>query len=73
MGLLYHGIEISSSYLKFIVIVMNWNEYVNYVKETDSESYALLDEAKAEAAIISALIVLTTSRHNVKYIDVFTY
>lgn len=35
---------------------MNWNEYVNYVKETDSESYALLDEAKAEAAIISAMI-----------------
>ena len=35
---------------------MNWNEYVDHVKATDPEAYALLDEAKAEAAIISAMI-----------------
>ena len=35
---------------------MNWNEYVDYVKETDPEAFTLLDEAKAEAAIISAMI-----------------
>lgn len=35
---------------------MNWNKYVDQVKKTDPESYALLDEAKAEAAIISAMI-----------------
>lgn len=35
---------------------MNWNEYVEHVKETDPDAYRLLDEAKAEAAIISAMI-----------------
>lgn len=35
---------------------MNWNEYVDHVKTTDPEAYTLLDEAKAEAAIISAMI-----------------
>ena len=35
---------------------MNWNEYVDHVKATDPEAYTLLDEAKAEAAIISAMI-----------------
>ena len=35
---------------------MNWNEYVDHVKGTDPEAYNLLDEAKAEAAIISAMI-----------------
>jgi len=35
---------------------MNWNEYVDHVKSTDPDAYQLLDEAKAEAAIISAMI-----------------
>ncbi len=35
---------------------MNWNEYVDHVKTTDPEAYTLLDEAKAEATIISAMI-----------------
>ena len=35
---------------------MSWNEYVDHVKTTDPEAYTLLDEAKAEAAIISAMI-----------------
>ena len=35
---------------------MTWNEYVDHVKTTDPEAYTLLDEAKAEAAIISAMI-----------------
>lgn len=35
---------------------MNWNEYVDHVKSTDPDAYQLLDEAKTEAAIISAMI-----------------
>ena len=35
---------------------MNRNEYADQVKSTDPEAYQLLDEAKAEAAIISAMI-----------------
>ena len=35
---------------------MNWNEYVDHVKSTDPDAYKILDEAKAEAAIISAMI-----------------
>lgn len=35
---------------------MNWNDYANYVKSADPDAYQILDEAKAEAAIISAMI-----------------
>lgn len=35
---------------------MNWEEYKTQVKETDSFSKSLIDEAEAEAEIISAII-----------------
>ena len=35
---------------------MNWNEYVEHVQATDPDAYKLLDEARTEAAIISAMI-----------------
>ena len=35
---------------------MNWNDYVEQVKSADPDAYKLLDEAKAEAEIISAMI-----------------
>lgn len=35
---------------------MNWNEYVDHIRESDPDAYQLLDEAKAEAAVISAMI-----------------
>jgi predicted transcriptional regulator len=35
---------------------MNWNEYKAQVKKTDSIGKTLLDEAEAEAEIISAII-----------------
>lgn len=35
---------------------MNWNEYKTQVKESDPIGKALLDEAEAEAEIISAII-----------------
>ncbi len=35
---------------------MNWNEYKTQVKETDPIGKALIDEAEAEAEIISAII-----------------
>ncbi|MBR4667587.1 MAG: helix-turn-helix transcriptional regulator [Butyrivibrio sp.] len=36
--------------------MMNWNEYKTQVKESDPIGKALLDEAEAEAEIISAII-----------------
>lgn len=35
---------------------MNWNEYKEYVKMTDPVGKEILEEAEAEAAIISAMI-----------------
>ena len=35
---------------------MNWNEYKSKVKQSDSLGKQLLEEAEAEAAIISAMI-----------------
>ncbi|SFC86975.1 helix-turn-helix domain-containing protein [Butyrivibrio sp. YAB3001] len=35
---------------------MNWNEYKTQVKETDPIGKVLIDEAEAEAEIISAII-----------------
>ena len=35
---------------------MNWNEYKDYVKQTDPIGKEILEEAEAEAAIISAMI-----------------
>ena len=35
---------------------MNWNEYKNMVKEPDPVGKEILEEAEAEAAIISAMI-----------------
>ena len=35
---------------------MNWNEYKDHVRETDSVGKTLLDEAEAEAEIITAII-----------------
>ena len=35
---------------------MNWNEYKDHVKQTDPLGKELLEEAEAEAAIISAII-----------------
>ncbi len=35
---------------------MNWDDYKSSVKETDSIGGAIISEAEAEAAIISALI-----------------
>ena len=35
---------------------MNWNEYKNQVKQTDPIGKELLEEAEAEASIISAMI-----------------
>ena len=35
---------------------MNWNEYKNHVKQTDPVGKEILEEAKAEASIISAMI-----------------
>ena len=35
---------------------MNWNEYKEHVKQTDSVGKEILEEAEAEAAIISAMI-----------------
>ena len=35
---------------------MNWNEYKNQVKQTDPLGKEILDNAEAEAAIISAII-----------------
>lgn len=35
---------------------MNWNEYKAMVKETDPVGKEILEEAEAEAAIISAMI-----------------
>ena len=35
---------------------MNWNNYVEQVKSKVPEAFKLLDEAKAEAEIISAMI-----------------
>lgn len=40
---------------------MNWNEYKEHVRQTDPLGKELLDEAEAEAAIISALINQRTS------------
>ena len=40
---------------------MNWNEYKEHVRQTDPFGKELLDEAEAEAAIISALINQRTS------------
>ena len=35
---------------------MNWNEYKDHVKQTDPIGKEILEEAEAEAAIISAMI-----------------
>lgn len=35
---------------------MNWNEYKNQVKQTDPIGKEILEEAEAEASIISAMI-----------------
>lgn len=35
---------------------MNWNEYKEHVKQTDPVGKEILEEAEAEAAIISAMI-----------------
>ena len=35
---------------------MNWNEYKTQIKETDPIGKVLIDEAEAEAEIISAII-----------------
>lgn len=35
---------------------MNWNEYKDHVKQTDPVGKEILEEAEAEAAIISAMI-----------------
>ena len=35
---------------------MNWNEYKEHVKQTDPIGKEILEEAEAEAAIISAMI-----------------
>ena len=35
---------------------MNWNEYKNHVKQTDPVGKEILEEAEAEASIISAII-----------------
>lgn len=35
---------------------MNWNEYKEHVRQTDPLGKELIDEAEAEAAIISAMI-----------------
>ena len=35
---------------------MNWNEYKDYVKQTDPIGKEILEEAEAETAIISAMI-----------------
>lgn len=35
---------------------MNWEEYKNNIKETDALGKTLIEEAEAEAAIISAMI-----------------
>ena len=35
---------------------MNWNEYKDFVKETDPLGKEMLEEAEAEASIISAMI-----------------
>ena len=40
---------------------MNWNEYKDFVKETDPLSKEMLEEAEAEASIISAMIKQRTA------------
>ena len=35
---------------------VNWNEYVEQIHTSDPDAFALLDEAKEEAAIITAII-----------------
>lgn len=40
---------------------MNWNEYKDFVKETDPLGKEMLEEAEAEASIISAMIKQRTA------------
>ncbi len=40
---------------------MDWNEYVNSVKMSDPDAYEILDEARAEASIITAMIKQRTA------------
>jgi predicted transcriptional regulator len=40
---------------------MNWNEYKDHVKQTDPIGKELIEEAEAEASIISAIINQRTS------------
>lgn len=40
---------------------MNWNEYKNQVKQTDPIGKEILEEAEAEASIISAMIKQRTA------------
>ena len=40
---------------------MNWNEYKNHVKHTDPIGKEIIEEAEAEASIISAIISQRTS------------
>ena len=40
---------------------MNWNEYKDFVKETDPLGKEMLEEAEAEASIISVVIGLSVS------------
>ena len=42
-------------------MTMNWNEYKEHVKQTDPVGKEILEEAEAEAAIISAMIKQRTA------------